>query len=299
MRQRAGSDEQLLLGLERSVFDSSAIYLMVNPQYQKESMDLALGYTIYKDDREQYVRAGLFLEDFTYATKNRVGATSEQEQIALQWQVRLELGNEWYLYTDGEVGNGFDRAFDNPTKSPEIAGHQRRENAAEISISRFEKNGLGWSFWVEWYDFMEATQFRQPGSDYDFNNTQFNVSAEHTRVVGDRHRWRFLVHYVEQRAESIGAGAHIYDRTDLLGGASYEYLWQNSGAALAYAFGQPDVSYMPANSVNGFEFNDYTDKLIASWRYRFSNDAQVRLTLSHEVSNQGFGGGSVQFQMFF
>lgn len=77
LRQRGDGDEQLLLGLERSVFDASAIYLMVNPQYEKEFMDIAFGYTFYKDNREQYVRVGLFLEDFTFASKNDQGATSE------------------------------------------------------------------------------------------------------------------------------------------------------------------------------------------------------------------------------
>jgi hypothetical protein len=52
-------EEQLLVGLERSIFDSSAIYLAVNPEYNKEAIDIAAGYTFYKDNREQYVRIGV------------------------------------------------------------------------------------------------------------------------------------------------------------------------------------------------------------------------------------------------
>ena len=43
----------------------------------------------------------------------------------------------------------------------------------------------------------------------------------------------------------------------------------------------------------------YRDKLIVGWRYNFSPDARILLSVSHEVSARGFGGGNVQFQMFF
>jgi hypothetical protein len=38
---------------------------------------------------------------------------------------------------------------------------------------------------------------------------------------------------------------------------------------------------------------------MVGWRYTFSADAQIRLSISHEVAAQGFGGGAIQFQMFF
>lgn len=304
LRQRADSDEQLLLGLERFVFDASAIYLMINPQYEKEFMDIAFGYTFYKDSREQYVRVGVFFEDFTFDTKNDQGATSEQEQYALQWLVRLGLGNEWYLFSKGEVGNGFDRVFDNPAKSPIIAHHERRENSAQLRVSRFENNGRGWSAWVEWYDFKEAQQLRQSSFNYDYRNTQINVSVEHTRIVGERHRWRFLVHYIDQKARRLGYYAHEYDRTDILGGVFYEYLWPKSGATLAYAFGKPDVDYRVASTTlvspgDVVDLDEYGDKIIAGWRYDFSQNAQIRIMFSHEITHRGFGGGSMQLQMFF
>ena len=125
------------------------------------------------------------------------------------------------------------------------------------------------------------------------------MAAEHIRIVGDRHRWRFLLNYVDHQAGSRGFNEHDYDRADVLGGMFYEFLWPNSGASLAYAFGLPDASFVTADPNDGFELDEYSDKIIASWRYRFSQDAQLRLAASHEVSHQGFGGASLQFQMFF
>ena len=153
--------------------------------------------------------------------------------------------------------------------------------------------------WLDWYDFNEVMLFRQPGFDYEYKNTQLIIAAEHVRVLRDRHRLRFLVHYVDQKAESVGFNEHGYDRTDVLGGAFYEFLWPSSGATFGYAFGQPDIVFRAPDSAENYNLDDFRDKLIVGWRYNFSGDALIYVSVSHEVSAQGFGGGAVRFQMFF
>jgi len=108
-----------------------------------------------------------------------------------------------------------------------------------------------------------------------------------------------LLHYVDKKAESRGFNEHNYDRSDVLGGAFYEYLWPNSGVMFGYAFGQPDIAFRAPDPTENYNLDDYRDKLIIGWRYNFSEDAQIHVSLSHEVSVQGFGGGAVRFQMFF
>lgn len=299
LRQRSGGDDQLLLGLERFIFNSSSLYFMVNPQYEKEFMDVAAGYTFYKDNREQYVRLGVFLEDYPYDRKNNAGGKSQHDQIALQWLMRLELGNEWYLYSEGEVGNGFDRVFEEPANSPETARFKRRENSAELRVSKFTDDGTGWSVWTDWYDLDEAKEFRDQDLFYDYQTTQFSVSAEHIRVIGDRHRWRFLLHYADFQAERVGHYAHEFDRADVLGGVYYEYLLPNSGLTLAYVAGVPEAEFRIDDPDDGINIESYGDKIIGGWRYTFSGDAQLRIFFSHELANGGFAGSSVQYQMFF
>jgi hypothetical protein len=50
---------------------------------------------------------------------------------------------------------------------------------------------------------------------------------------------------------------------------------------------------------DSYDLGDYRDKVMVGWRYTFSKDAQIRVSISHEVAEQGFGGGAIQFQMFF
>ena len=299
LRQRPNRKEQLLLGFERSILDSSAIYVTINPEFNKEFIDVAAGYTLYRDERQQYVRVGVLLEDMNYDTKNDLGGKTEQDPIALQWAVRLGLANDWFLYSEGEVGGGFERVFPDAIASPEVSRHDRRANKAQLRVSQAGAGGSAWSAWVEWYDFDEVRQFRQPGFDYDYENTQLDFAVEHARVLRDRHRLRLLLHYVELKAESRGFNEHDYDRKDIVGGAFYEYLWPNSGATFAYAFGQPDIAYRAPDLSENYDLDDYRDKIIVSWRYNFSENAQIDLSVSHEVSARGFGGGAVRFQMFF
>ncbi|MDH3362374.1 MAG: hypothetical protein OEM50_01570 [Gammaproteobacteria bacterium] len=299
LRQRPVRKEQLLLGFERSVFESSALYVTVNPEFNKEFLDVAAGYTLYRDERQQYVRVGVLLEDMNYETKNDVGGISEQDNVALQWAIRLGLAKDWFLYSEGEVGSGFERVFADASASPEVSRHEQRVNKAQVRLSRASENGTLWSAWVDWQSFDDARQFRQPGFDFDYENTQLDIAVEHARVFRDRHRLRLLLHYVELEASSRGFNEHDYERKEVLGGAFYEYLWPNSGATLAYAFGQPDIDYLALDPAGNYKLDDYRDKLIVGWRYNFSKNAQIDLSISHEVSVQGFGGGAVRFQMFF
>ncbi len=299
LRQWSNQEERLLLGLERSIPGNSAVYMAVNPEFSKEFIDVAAGYTLYRDDREQYVRVGVLLEDINYETKNDRGGESEESPVALQWLVRLALVNDWYLYSEGEVSTGFERVFTDAILSPDLARHDRQTNTAQLRVSRSAEDGTVWSAWLDWYDFNETMEFRQASFNYVYSNTQLVIAAEHIRVMRDRHQLRLLVRHVQQEASSRGFNEHDYERTDILGGAFYEYLWPNSGATFGYAFGQPDIAFRAPDPVESYNLDDYRDKLIAGWRYHFSDRAQIHLSVSHEVSAHGFGGGSVRFQMFF
>ena len=297
-KRRPGRDDQFFLGLERSILESSSVFLMVTPQYDKEFIDIYTGYTFYRQDRQQYVRVGILLEDLVFGSKNELGGEYEQEPVALQWAVRLGA-EDWWIFSEGKRGTGFERVYPDAEASPELLRHDQRENYARLKFTSVVSNDVAWSVWVDWYDFAETKLFRQPGFDYDYTNTQLNFAAEYVHTLRDRHRLRFLAHYVQQEAGSTGFNEHDYDRTDVLGGAFYEYLWPQSGLTLAYAFGLPDARYQSLDDSRNFTLDDYRDKVIVGWRHNFSADAQILFSISHEVSTQGFGGGNLQFQMFF
>ena len=300
-RRRPVRQDQLLLGIERLFAARSAAYLGVNPEYGKEFLDIEGGYARYSNNREQYLRIGLRAIDLNWESKNKRGGLQEQRALKLNWAIRQSLRPRLWLYSEGLAGQGFERHFPDATKSPQQSRHDRNENRAQLRLTRIGDDASRslWSLAIEWYDFAERRRFRQPGFDYDYENRQLNVGAEHVRMLGERHRLRLLAQLVEQIARSRGFREHDYDRRDLLAGAFYEYLWPNSGLTIAYAAGVPDMVYEALDAAESFTQHDYTDKLIVGWRYRFSANAEIRASLSQEVSERGFGGGAIQFQMIF
>lgn len=300
-RRRPVRQDQLLLGLERLFAARSAVYLGVNPEYSKEFLDIEGGWARYSDNREQYLRIGLRAIDLNWESKNKRGGLQERRALKLNWAIRQSLGQRLWLYSKGLAGQGFERHFPDAAKSPQQSRHDRNENRAQLRLTRIggDASRSLWSLMIEWYAFEERRQFRQPGFDYDYENRQLNAGAEHVRMLGERHRLRLLAQLVEQSAKSRGFREHDYDRRELLAGAFYEYLWPNSGLTIAYAAGRPDIVYEALDAAERFAQQDYTDKLIVGWRYRFSASAEIRASLSQEVSERGFGGGAIQFQMTF
>ena len=298
-RRRTITTEQLLLGLERSLLDNSALFVTVNPEYDKSFMDVAIGYALYRDEREQYLRVSVLLEDINFEGKNDLDGTEQQQAVSLEWVARWSLPGDWFVYSEGRVGQGFERRFDDALTSPELASQAQRNNRAELRFSRQVEDGTLWSFWSEWVDFEDERVFRTPGYDYQYANRELTLSAEHVRLLADNHRLRLAAHYVDREAESIGFNGHQYVRNDIVGGAFYEYLRANSGISVGYALGVPDFEYAAVNPDASYAGGNFSDKLIVSFRYTFSERAEVRTSISHEISQHGFGGGAVQFQMFF
>ena len=297
-RRQPVREDILLLGMEWLAFGSSGFYLAANPEFNKAFIDVAAGYTFYGSDREHYLRVGVLAEDINWGSKNQVGGTQEQGPLKLTWTLRWPMPNEWWLYSEAEIGSGYERSFVDESLSPDLATQDRRDNDAIVKLSRQQDNRF-WSVSIEHFNFEESATYRAPEFDYIYSNTQTNLGVEHICVFDDRHRWRFLAQFVDQRAESDGFRAHEFRRRDWLGGVFYERLYARSAWSVAYAFGQPDIDYEALGGQPGYSSKDYTDKLIVGWQFDFSPDARFRFTLSHEVSEQGFGGGAVQYQMIF
>lgn len=298
-RRRTITTEQLQLGFERSVFDQSGVFVMLNPEYNKAFMDLAVGFATYRNDREHYLRVAVLLRDFNFSSKNTDGGDETQSDIAVQWQARWPLINDWNLYSEGTVGSGFERRFDDIDLSPTLQQQSQRNNLAELRLSKQYDDGRLWSAWVEWADFTDERQFRAAGFDYDYDNTETVLGAEHVRLIGDRHRLRVLASVVDRTASSRGFREHDYDRTDAVFGAFYEYLRPSSGITIGYTAGTPDYDYIALNDEDTYQLGEFSDKLIVGFRYTFSANAILRASVSQEVSQRGFGGGAIQYQMFF
>ena len=299
-RQRARDEDEFLVGLERRIFGSSSFLFGIDPRYDKEFLTAVLGYTFYQDEsREKYLRVGVLLEDFQYTGKNDARGEQEQDPVSVFWNARLG-SDDWQIVTEGRIGTGFERSFPVEFVSPDLARHDRQERYARVKLNRTAREDSAWTVWVDWYDFSETKLYREERFDYVYETDYLIGGAEYFRLFGDRHRIRLLAQYVEQNGSSRGFRAHDYERSEIVTGVFYEYQLQSNGFTVAYASGLPDIQY--DNLVNpdeSFTLDEYQDKLIVGWRHDFSKGARVWVSIAHEVSAKGFGGGNVWYQMFF
>ena len=60
-----------------------------------------------------------------------------------------------------------------------------------------------------------------------------------------------------------------------------------------------DYEYQDFGYKSDYSDKRYTDKLKLGWIYSFPNNAQINISLSHQVSIGGFGGANLQYIMFF
>lgn len=292
------AEDELLVGVER-FFGNSSLFAQIDPQLNKENIDFFAGYTSYGDEtRTTYTRIGLLFEDIVYNDRNDAGSTTENTPIALRWALRRGT-DRWWVYSDGTVGTGYQRSFDGSATENGLVEEERRDNRARIRLAHESDTGALWSLWFDWADFNDKRTYTSPEFDYDYRRERYNLAAEHIRILGDVHRLRFLVHLLFQRADSTGFNAHSYRRDEPLGGVFYERLWSRNSLMAAAVVSAPDAEYEGSVDEAQRLPESFADKLILGWRHRFSPEAQLLVSVSHKVTGDGFGGGNVQFQMFF
>ncbi len=291
-------DDELLVGLER-FFGDSSLFAQVDPRLDKESIDFFAGYTKYGNEaRTTYTRIGLLFEDIVYNDRNDLGGTTDNTPVALRWAIRRGT-DRWWIYSDGTVGTGYRRSFDASAPESALLEEERRDNRARLRLSHETDSGALWSLWFDWADFQDSRSYSTPEFDYEYRRERYNLAAEHIRIVGDVHRFRFLVHLLVQRANAEGFNAHSYERDEPLGGVFYERLWTKNSLMAAAVVSAPNASYEGWVEEAQRLPESFADKLILGWRHRFSPEAQLQISVSHKVTGAGFGGGNVQFQMFF
>ena len=297
-RYKSIFEKHAFMGLEKNIFDGFNVHLLVNPSYYKENTDLNAGFSIYDDSRESYLRLALQYEDFVYDSKNDFAGKSIQPPLSATWSARTGR-NKFWIYTEGRISTGFKRSFPDEEKSPDMRTHDQVRNDVKFKIYYTPDESSIAMVGLHLYQFSEKKTFSEPTFNYLYENRFTDYFIEYINLVHQKHRIRFLGHLVTQDASGNGYRAHIFERRDILAGGFYEYIMGNHSVELGYMFTYFDFDYIDYSSRSDYNDRGYTDKLKLGWFFSFPNDAQINISLSHQVSIGGFGGANLQYIMFF
>ena len=290
--------ENLFVGMEKTIINNVGLFFLINPLYNKEFTDISFGALISNDNREKYLSAEIKLEDFLYNEKNDFDGKSVKDPIVLNWELRYGIEKFWF-YFGGRLTNGFERKFDNSELSPEMIYHSQKVNRLNANLYYLFADRSIISFSYYYYSFAEAKQFYDQEFNYSYSNKINDIAIEIIYNFKEMNNFRLVSHYLFQRAGSSGFNAHDFERNETMNGLFYERIIGNNFIEVGYMFSIFNWDYNSQDNEKDYYRKDNSSKVKLSWTYKFKNNAQLQFSLSHEIDTNGFGGGNLQYQMFF
>ena len=291
---------QQFMGFEASVVGPLGVLALAQPEPNKEHADMAFGVVLAGEDRESYLRASVRFDDFLYDDKNDRGGESIQESVSLQWTGRYAKGR-WEGFTSGRLSSPSERVFPDTLLSPDITGETRVLDRVRFR-GRYltsDESFVELGFWH--YGFEDGQMWRNEDASYDYRNRLWVLSAHYAITFGDG-AWRAWpgVRVLFQEAAAEGFRTYDFSRTDWMPSAFVEYFLSPSHSfEVGYMASASDRTLEELDPEASFAKTSHADKVKGGWTYHFSPLARIQLSLSHRVSVDKFGGGNVQFVMFF
>ena len=292
-------DLNIYLGLERETVKGVSLFVLCFPRFNKEDLGVQLGISWFGEQRQHHLSLALVLPELVYDEKNELGGESTKKPVGIQWYGRYGVG-KITLFTEGYYSPGFERDFTDPEKSPLVISHSQRINQAQFKIYYQHEATSMLQFHLYTYLFKEAKNYYEVQNDFDYKNLTSNISLHYLFRFKEKQRLQLLSHYIIKDARSLGFREHDFERRDLLAGLFYENLWSDHIVEVGYMFSLYDWTYDSA--IDGLDENlqnKYYDKVYLGYSYSFDNRSILRISISHQPAIKGFGGGSIQYMMFF
>ena len=113
------NEEHNYMGFEKRIYRNLSIHSLCNVYYDKEDMDIDLGFSVMDSTLEKYCRIALSYDDFLYDEKNQISGKVTEEPLGVNWAIRYDLNKIWF-FTQGKYVNCFVIEYNDPELSPEI-----------------------------------------------------------------------------------------------------------------------------------------------------------------------------------
>jgi len=278
------------LGLEGAAVGDLAGVVQVQPAYDKENLDLRLG-ILWADaaDRSRYMQLLYVHEDLVYGEKNAVGGAVEQPATGLDWLLRQEIGR-WTLASQGRWRQHFVRSFPDSAQSPALTRESGRDDALSVRVTYAAAPRASVEARLELNETSAAESHRDGLYSHDYAGWLQHLALGGLVPLDDCWRLRAELHRTAQRADATGWRAFGYRRLETMAAVYGEWRWHGRHVVEAgYLNTWYDLRYTGEPASCG-----RADKVSLAVQFGFVGEAALRLSLSHEVNLQRFGGFNVQ-----
>lgn len=297
-RHRNTEEKSNFMGFEKEIWNGFSSFLLFHTAYHKEEMDMKWGVGYANPNREKYVRFAIAWNDFVYDSKNDKGGKTLQNAPVFQWNARVGKGN-WWIFSQGKYTDGFKRNYADPELSS-VSFHQQKINDAAIKFYYELSPTSLIEISTFYYYFYERKRYRTPEYDYSYRNNIYQHTLRYLFDLNSRINLRSSVHYVWQNSDANGFRNYTYERRELFFPAIFvEFRLAQEILELGYFGSSYKWDHDEGINADDFSEDGYIDKLKLGWTHEFNDHAKLQVSISHVVSISGFGGGNLQYIMFF
>ncbi|HGY57223.1 MAG TPA: hypothetical protein ENK44_16055 [Caldithrix abyssi] len=291
--------KNLYLGLEQNVVSGLGFFVQFNPYFNKEYIDARLGVVYADEDRRRYIRLAAQWDDFLWQEKNPQKGEYTNSPLALFWQFRQNIGKVWF-FSEGYWGSEYGKQFNNIEKEPLLSAEKGRNAEITVRIYYGDRERLPLYLTAYHYRFFTSQTYRNAPDSKSYDNRITTVGLEYKYYFSDDFSLRVGARYVWQASIAKGAVEFDYGRRELMPSLFAEYhINDKNSIELAVMESFYDWQSNSGNETYKFAEKGNIEKVKLGWDIRLTPNTRVQISLSHVFSIWGFGGGNIQYLMYF
>jgi hypothetical protein len=286
------------LGFEKKIFQQFSIFSQCNPAYDKEDIDLLLGFSFMNKSADNYCRLALNYDDFLYDEKNPSGGKVVAEPLGIKWAVRYSYQG-FLLSSFGKIMNVFEIEFPDSSLSPEKKFHSKKNDEFKVWLFYFFNSGHIAELNFYQYFFQQIERFYSEVSNYKYRDRITDLALKYNHHLHENLTLRGVVHFVKQEAVANGMREYDFSRTELLPMIMFQFARKNSLWEIAYLRSSYDLTLNDEIEILSYNREKTFQKFMLRWTYNFNAAARLQFSLSHVPNIEGYGGGNLNFMLFY
>ena len=291
---RTEQDKYYKAGFEKKIYKNLSAYIVGNPHFEKENIDVEYGVSLTWKNRSNYMRLGTVDVDVFWDDKNNLHSTSIQKPYWVVWESNVRLGR-WRVYSRGKYDSGYKRQYD-PTISHLGRYYQDKKiNDYELKLTYYRTPESFFQLSYSYYNYVISAKYENQQWDSSFNNEYRIYMLSYITPLAQTYRVRTGVYRIFQESLSTYYRAHTYFRQETIPFAFLERKIGHGLLEVGYMVTFHHWNYEEKETPDRFSRDDYLDKIKLAYTFTVGEKMAIQFSVSHVTTIWGFGGGNVQF----
>lgn len=290
--------EDKTLNLLYNLSNNFKIGVLANPKVRKEYMDLGFTLNIFPRNDLDYFKIDLIAEDLLYNPRNREEGEQYKQPYKIKWNFFKDF-NKLKFYTEGRVGTGFRRRYNDLNASDGKLNHSGNTNSFKFS-TRYKINDKNLMYLQNFcYFYRENEKNIYNSNSFEYKHKIIENSIEYQYFINENLRIISGMKHIFLDVELQHFNAYNITRFDLMPELRLKYLLNNFEYSLSYF---STLFYLDGENRNhNFKKQKaiYEDKVEIAADILLSDKSRFKISLSHVASVNGFGGGNIQYYLYF